>query len=37
VLSDPGDPAAVALTAVADQLAGRTRGLAGKPLGLAVT
>ncbi|MDQ4138019.1 MAG: Mrp/NBP35 family ATP-binding protein [Actinomycetota bacterium] len=37
VLSDPTDPAAVALTAVADRLAGRTRGLAGKPLGLAVT
>ncbi|MFC0682246.1 Mrp/NBP35 family ATP-binding protein [Lysobacter korlensis] len=37
VLSDPADPAAVALTAVAEQLAGRTRGLAGKPLGLAVT
>jgi ATP-binding protein involved in chromosome partitioning len=37
VLSNPADPAAVALTAVADQLAGRTRGLAGKPLGLAVT
>jgi ATP-binding protein involved in chromosome partitioning len=37
VLSNPADPAAAALTAVADQLAGRTRGLAGKPLGLAVT
>ena len=37
VLSNPDDPAAVALTAVAEHLAGRTRGLAGKPLGLAVT
>jgi ATP-binding protein involved in chromosome partitioning len=37
VLSDPADPAAVALTAVAEQLAGRTRGLAGRPLGIAVT
>jgi ATP-binding protein involved in chromosome partitioning len=37
VLSDPSDPAAVALTAVADQLARRTRGLAGKSLGIAVT
>ena len=37
VLSDPSDPAAVALTAVAEQLAGRTRGLAGKPIGLTVT
>jgi ATP-binding protein involved in chromosome partitioning len=37
VLSDPADAAAVALTAVAEHLAGRTRGLAGRPLGLAVT
>jgi ATP-binding protein involved in chromosome partitioning len=37
VLSNPADPAAVALAGVAEQLATRTRGLAGKPLGLAVT
>jgi ATP-binding protein involved in chromosome partitioning len=37
VLSDPADPAAVALSAVADTLASRTRGLAGRPLGLSVT
>lgn len=37
VLSAPDSPAAVALTAVADQLALRQRGLAGRPLGLTPT
>lgn len=37
VLSDPADPAAAAILAVADQLATRPRGLAGKPLGLSVS
>jgi ATP-binding protein involved in chromosome partitioning len=36
VLSDPADPAAIALSAVADRLASRSRGLAGRPLGLSV-
>ena len=36
VLSDPLDPAAAAILAVAEQLASRPRGLAGKPLGLRV-
>jgi len=34
VLSDPGSPAARELTAIADQLASRSRGLAGRRLGL---
>jgi ATP-binding protein involved in chromosome partitioning len=34
VLGSPADPAAVAILAVAEQLATRPRGLAGKPLGL---
>lgn len=37
VLADPTDPAAVALEAIAAQLAARPRGLAGRPLGLSVT
>jgi ATP-binding protein involved in chromosome partitioning len=37
VLSDPDDPAAAAILAVADQLAVRERGLAGKKLGLSVS
>ncbi len=37
VLADPADPAAVALEAIAAQLAARPRGLAGRPLGLSVT
>jgi ATP-binding protein involved in chromosome partitioning len=37
VLSHPADPATVAILAVAEQLASRPRGLAGKPLGLSVT
>jgi ATP-binding protein involved in chromosome partitioning len=37
VLSDPSDPAAAAILAVADQLAVRERGLAGKKLGLSVS
>ena len=37
VLAHPTDPAAVAILAVAEQLASRPRGLAGKPLGLRVT
>ncbi len=37
VLSNPDSPAAVALTAVAGQLAVRQRGLAGRPLGLTPT
>ncbi len=36
VLSNPRDPAAVALNTVADRLATRTRGLAGRPLGLSI-
>ena len=36
VLAAPGDPAARALTAVADRVLGRGRGLAGRPLGLSV-
>jgi ATP-binding protein involved in chromosome partitioning len=34
VLSDPASPAATTLIAIADQLAGRTRSLAGRQLGL---
>lgn len=34
VLSDPGSPAAQELQRIADELAGRTRGLAGMQLGL---
>ncbi len=34
VLSDPDSPAARQLTAIADQLASRSRSLAGRPLGL---
>ena len=34
VLTDPGSPAAVALRAVASALVARSRGLAGRPLGL---
>jgi ATP-binding protein involved in chromosome partitioning len=34
VLSDPGSPAARQLMAIADQLASRSRSLAGRPLGL---
>jgi ATP-binding protein involved in chromosome partitioning len=34
VLSDPGSPAARQLTAIADQLASRSRSLAGRRLGL---
>jgi ATP-binding protein involved in chromosome partitioning len=37
VLSDPTDPAAVALLALADRLAVRERGLAGRRLGLSVS
>jgi ATP-binding protein involved in chromosome partitioning len=37
VLTHPDDPAAVAIAAVAAQLATRGRGLAGRKLGLAVT
>jgi ATP-binding protein involved in chromosome partitioning len=37
VLSHPSDPAAGAILAVADQLAVRARGLAGRKLGLSVT
>ncbi|MCU1584727.1 MAG: hypothetical protein JWM49_1283 [Microbacteriaceae bacterium] len=36
VLSDPDDDASVAIQAVADQLAGRGRGLAGRKLGISV-
>lgn len=36
VLSTPGDPAAVGIISVADQLARRGRGLAGRKLGLTV-
>ncbi|HTR69490.1 MAG TPA: Mrp/NBP35 family ATP-binding protein [Mycobacteriales bacterium] len=34
VLADPGSDAAVALTAIADDLGNRSRGLAGRPLSL---
>ncbi len=34
VLGDPGSPAATALRSIADSLAHRPRGLAGRPLGL---
>ena len=37
VLSDPLDAASAAIIAVADQLAGRGRGLAGRKLGLSVS
>ena len=37
VLSNPSDPAATAILAVAAQLAARPRGLAGRPLGLSVS
>ncbi|MFF1877577.1 P-loop NTPase [Leifsonia sp. NPDC058230] len=37
VVTDPADPAAAAIRAVADQLATRGRGLAGRKLGLTVT
>jgi ATP-binding protein involved in chromosome partitioning len=37
VLTHPSDPAATAILAVADQLAVRERGLAGRKLGLTVT
>jgi ATP-binding protein involved in chromosome partitioning len=37
VLSRPGDPAAAAILSVADQLAVRERGLAGRKLGLSVS
>ena len=37
VLSDPADPAAVAILAIAERLAVRPRGLAGKPLGLSLS
>ncbi|CAN5284595.1 Mrp/NBP35 family ATP-binding protein [soil metagenome] len=37
VLADPLDPAAAALAAIADALAGRPRHLAGRKLGLSVT
>jgi ATP-binding protein involved in chromosome partitioning len=36
VLSDPDDAASLAIQAVADQLAGRGRGLAGRKLGISV-
>ena len=36
VLSDPLDPASIAILGIADQLATRPRGLARKPLGLSV-
>jgi ATPases involved in chromosome partitioning len=36
VLADPGDPAAVAIAALADTLATRPRGLAGRAIGLTV-
>ena len=36
VLADPADPAAAAIAAVADALAVRARGLAGRKLGLSV-
>jgi ATP-binding protein involved in chromosome partitioning len=34
VLSDPNSPAALELTKIAEGLAGKSRGLAGRPLGL---
>jgi ATP-binding protein involved in chromosome partitioning len=34
VLADPQAPAAQALTKIATELAGQSRGLAGRPLGL---
>jgi len=34
VLGDPGSPAALALSKIADELGARRRGLAGRPLGL---
>jgi ATP-binding protein involved in chromosome partitioning len=34
VLADPNSPAALELTKIADGLAGKSRGLAGRPLGL---
>jgi ATP-binding protein involved in chromosome partitioning len=37
VLSNPSDPAAIAILAVADTLATRSRGLAGRKLGLSVS
>jgi ATP-binding protein involved in chromosome partitioning len=37
VLSQPSDPAAVAILALAAELATRPRGLAGKPLGLSLS
>lgn len=37
VLSNPSDPAALAILAVADTLATRSRGLAGRKLGLSVS
>lgn len=37
VLRSPDDPAAVAILAIAEQLAVRPRGLAGKPLGLSLS
>jgi ATP-binding protein involved in chromosome partitioning len=36
VVTDPADPAAVAIRSVADRLATRARGLAGRKLGLSV-
>ena len=36
VVTDPADPAAAAIRAVADRLATRSRGLAGRKLGLSV-
>jgi len=36
VVTDPGDPAAVAIRRVAEHLATRSRGLAGRKLGLSV-
>jgi ATP-binding protein involved in chromosome partitioning len=37
VLAHPDDPASVAIRSVADRLASRSRGLAGRKLGLSVT
>ncbi|MHB1171368.1 MAG: P-loop NTPase [Lacisediminihabitans sp.] len=37
ILSDPADPASVAIASVAAQLAGRGRGLAGRKLGLSLS
>jgi ATP-binding protein involved in chromosome partitioning len=34
VLADPGSPAAPELTKIAERLGGRSRSLAGRPLGL---